>query len=85
MAREAMDPLAKGVMVHEGEAFVRLTYARVLTGTGQVEQGRAALTSAHERLVLRASRIRDPAWRRSFLEQVPENARTIEMVKDTLR
>ena len=34
---------------------------------------------ARERLVERASKISDPEWRRCFLSQIPENARTLAL------
>ncbi len=79
--RDAVDPVLAGMVVDEGEAFIRLAYVESLEVAGEHDRARLSLRQAHTRLVDRAARIRDPAWRRSFLERVPENARTIELVR----
>jgi hypothetical protein len=71
----------RGLVLDEGESLVHLTYAEALMAAGQGGAARAYLRTAHERLLVRAGRIRDAAWRRSFLENVPENAKTIELVR----
>ena len=40
-----------------------------------------AIDVAHQRLAARAARISDPGWRKSFCERVPENARTLGLMK----
>jgi tetratricopeptide (TPR) repeat protein len=77
----AIEPVLRGLVLDEGESLVHLTYAEALMATGQGGAARAYLRTAHERLLVRAGRIRDAAWRRSFLENVPENAKTIELVR----
>jgi hypothetical protein len=37
------------------------------------------IAEARGRLLARATRIREPKWSRSFLENVPENARTMRL------
>ncbi|HWO20539.1 MAG TPA: AAA family ATPase [Kofleriaceae bacterium] len=44
---------------------------------GRGAAARGALAAARDRLVAIAGRIADPAYRQSFLEAVPENARTL--------
>jgi hypothetical protein len=60
-------------------AFVRLAHAEALEATGDHEAACRAIAGARERLREIADRIADLAYRRSFLEDVPENARTIEL------
>jgi hypothetical protein len=47
----------------------------------RVEEGREALSAARARLLGRADRIHDPAWRESFLTRVPDNARILELAR----
>jgi tetratricopeptide (TPR) repeat protein len=57
-------------------AAVRLAHAEALHACGALDAARAAIADARARLRAIAARIPDPAYRRSFLEDVPENART---------
>jgi eukaryotic-like serine/threonine-protein kinase len=57
-------------------AFVRLARCEALHATGAHEAARRAIGAARDRLFAIAGRIADPAYRQSFLEVVPENART---------
>ncbi len=67
--------------VYEGEATVRLVYAEAQRAAGDEAAARATLLAARDRLIERAERIRQPAWRSSFLENVPDHARTIELAR----
>jgi tetratricopeptide (TPR) repeat protein len=78
-AREALDVLEGLGGVEEGESLVRLTFAEALTATGDHDGARTAVRRARERLLARAEKISDPAVRQSFLERVPENARTLAL------
>ncbi|HZF52634.1 MAG TPA: protein kinase [Polyangiaceae bacterium] len=78
-ASEAMRLLEAAMSIEEGEAIVRLVYAEALDATGSREAARAAIAAARARLLDRASRIRDPDARSSFLYSVPENARTLDL------
>ena len=60
-------------------AFVRLGHAEALHATGAHDAARRAIDAARARLAAVAGRIADPAYRRSFLEDVPENARTLAL------
>lgn len=73
----ALETVHGRVVVDEGESLIHLTYAEALMATGDRAGAEEALRSAHERLLARAGRIRDVNWRRSFLEGVRENARTL--------
>ncbi|MEO7092188.1 MAG: serine/threonine-protein kinase PknK, partial [Polyangiales bacterium] len=78
-ARQANDFLEKGGVLDEGEGLVRLVYAEALWANERQVEGRAAIGTARRRLVERSLRIRDENLRKSFLERVPENARTLEL------
>jgi tetratricopeptide (TPR) repeat protein len=58
------------------DAAIRLVHAEALAAAGDPGAG-AALGEARERLLERAEKIGDPVLRASFLERVPENARTL--------
>jgi hypothetical protein len=60
------------------EAFVRLVHAEALHATGAHDAGHA-IAGARARLLAIADRIADPGHRASFLENVPENARTLAL------
>jgi hypothetical protein len=57
-------------------AFVRLTHAEALHEAGAHDAARAAIKKARERLLAIAASIAEPDYKKSFLENVPENART---------
>ncbi|HWO22987.1 MAG TPA: protein kinase [Kofleriaceae bacterium] len=62
-------------------AFVRLARVEALHATGAHEAARHAAREARARLLAIADRIADPAYRKSFLEEVPENARTLALAR----
>ena len=64
--------------IDDGEAIIRLTLAEALRLSGREAEARIAIEAARARLLDRAARIRDERDRRSFLENVPENARTLK-------
>jgi tetratricopeptide (TPR) repeat protein len=75
---------AKGLLdeigvLDEGESLVRLVWAEALHAGGRADEAQEAIADARDRLMTRAERIRDPALRKSFLENVPENAKTLEL------
>ncbi len=78
-AKEAMDTLGSLGGVEDGEALVRLVYAQALRATGDAAGARGAIEAARARLLGRATKIQDAAFRASFLERVPENARTLAL------
>lgn len=63
-----------------GQAL-RLVYAECLAAAGKTEEANTAIEDARAHLLTNASKISDPAHRRSFLERVPENARTLELAR----
>jgi hypothetical protein len=62
-------------------AFVRLARAEALHATGAHAAARSAIAEARDCLLAIARRIADPEYRQSFLEHVPENARTFALAR----
>ena len=60
-------------------AFVRLAHAEALHATGAHDAARRAIAGAREHLLAIAGKIADPDYKASFLERVPENARTLAL------
>jgi tetratricopeptide (TPR) repeat protein len=83
-AHEMSTLLASLGAMEAGESLVRLTYAEVLYAAGDFERARAAIAEARERLLANAAKIGDPKYRKSFLENVPENARTLALAQEWL-
>jgi tetratricopeptide (TPR) repeat protein len=67
--------------IDDGEAIILLTHAEALTAVGDDAAAAEALRRARGRLLERATRIRDDRLRVSFLDNVPENRRTLELAK----
>jgi hypothetical protein len=65
-------------------AFVRLARAEALHASGALDAARHAIADARARLFAIADRIGDPAYRHSFLHNVPENARTLALARSWL-
>ncbi|HEY5920455.1 MAG TPA: AAA family ATPase, partial [Kofleriaceae bacterium] len=78
-AREAYDLFDALGGVEEGESQIRLMLAETLQARGEVGTAREAIRRARERLLERASKITDTEWRKSFLANLPENARTLQL------
>jgi hypothetical protein len=62
-------------------AFVRLAHAEALHATGAHHAAHDAIARARAYLLEVAGRIPDPSYRASFLDQVPENARTLALAR----
>jgi tetratricopeptide (TPR) repeat protein len=65
-------------------AFLRLVHAESLDATGQKDAARAAIAKARQCILINAEKIKAPAYRKSFLENVPENRRTFELAEQWL-
>ena len=61
------------------EALTRLVYAECLRANNEPDLAREAILAAREHLTTRAALIEDPDWRRRFLEDISENARTLAL------
>ncbi|MDC3955765.1 protein kinase [Polyangium jinanense] len=82
IAGAAMGLFASLGGMEEGEALLRLVYAEALVASGSAASGKHAIFQARTRLLARANRMTDGATRESFLERVPENARTMELGRE---
>ena len=80
-ARDAASRVVALGQVDEGEALVRLVLAEALEANGLHDEARTAIGAARERLLARAAKLTEPAWRRSFLERVVENRLTLELAE----
>ncbi len=80
-ARDANDRLLAFGAVEEGEAFVRLVVAEALEANHDRAAAKAAVGEARVALLARAERIRDLRYRKTFLENISEHARTIELAR----
>jgi tetratricopeptide (TPR) repeat protein len=78
-ARQAMELLEQMGFLDEGESTVRLAWALALRASGDETGFQTAVREARESLLKRATAIKNERRRRSFLENVPENARTLEL------
>ncbi|MFO0676968.1 MAG: protein kinase [Polyangiaceae bacterium] len=78
-ARRAMEWLDENRAIGPMEGLLRVTYAESLRANGAHAGAREALLEAKARLLGRADRVESPVLRMSFLERVPENARTLEL------
>ena len=67
-----------------GEAKIRLVFAKALAATGDRATAQDVIATARERLIERAARISNSDLRRSFLERVPENERTLVLAREAL-
>jgi len=63
------------------EAYVLLAHAESLRAAGRRDEAKVALVIARARLEARAASLDDERLRASFLEDVPENARTMALGK----
>lgn len=79
LAHAAIDTLEELDGVEEGEALIRLVFVLALHAKGRPRSANVCLAGARYRLLDRARRITDHDLRKSFLEAIPENARTLEL------
>lgn len=81
LATQAMHSMQVLGGLEEHEALVYLVHAEALHASGEIERAREVIVVARERLLDRAAKIDRPDWRRSFLENVPDHARTLELAR----
>jgi hypothetical protein len=77
---EAMGILDSLPSVEEGEILIRVTHVRALAAGGLLAKARGHLEQARRRLALRAALISDPRWLQTFLQEIPENRATRELL-----
>ncbi|MFO0609934.1 MAG: protein kinase [Polyangiales bacterium] len=78
-AREAEALRSTLGRVEDGEALIRLADVETRAATGDAAGARTALVEAARRLHERASRVSDETLRATFLQAIPENARTLAL------
>jgi len=78
LARARLDAQGSG---ESAETWVRLVFAEAEEAAHGFEAARASFDEAKTRLMARAACIEDPELRRSFLENVPENKRTLDLAE----
>jgi serine/threonine protein kinase/tetratricopeptide (TPR) repeat protein len=61
--------------------YLRVVHIEALLATGREAQAREAIAVARQKLLAIADRIKNPYCRASFLENVPENVRTLELAR----
>jgi tetratricopeptide (TPR) repeat protein len=81
-AKEAGAIMRAVGQVGEAESFVRIVAVECQLRCEHRTEARAALASAHASLLDRFNRIEDPSLRLSFVEQVEENARTVQLATE---
>lgn len=69
-------------VVHAGDISLRLAHAEALYACGKHGQARTALEAARSRLLARAQRIESWEWRLSFLDNIAENRRTLQLARE---
>jgi tetratricopeptide (TPR) repeat protein len=83
-AEEAMRLLESLGGIEEGESLVRVMHAEALAAVGRMDDAKASIARARDRLLDRAQKISDPRMRQSFLTNVAENARTMKRARQWL-
>lgn len=63
----------------EGEALIRLTYAQALHASGKHAEAAVAIAAARDHVLERAAKIDHADWRQSFLHNVDEHVRILEL------
>ena len=78
-AKDAVRILQTLGQVEEGESFVRLMLVEAELQCMHLDKAQAALKDAYNSLRRRVEQIDDANWRLSFLEQVHDNARIVQL------
>ena len=81
-AREAMTALAKTGVHGYRHVEIYLVHAEALRATHDLPAARAAIEAARAHVLERAERIQDPALRRAYLEDLPENRRVLALAAE---
>ena len=84
VAGQAHESLELAGQVEDGGQLIRLVYAEALAASGRHAEAHAAIRRARDALLDAARPIQDPGSRQSFLDNVPENARTLALAVEWL-
>jgi hypothetical protein len=80
VAEEAERLLAAQGRLEEGEVIIRLAHAEALHASGRVDEARLAVRAVRDAVVMRAAKIGNDEWQRSYLDRVEENRRALQLV-----
>lgn len=81
---EAMRLLEQVGGAVEAEAIVRVGYAEGLRAAGDIEGSKLAITDARARLLAQAAKIKNPEWRKGFMERLGEHVRILARAAEWL-
>lgn len=81
VAREAYALLESLGTIEEGEALVRLVYAEALEANGDAEGFARVIATARDQVLAKAERIGRAEERERFLQDIADNARTLELAR----
>jgi serine/threonine protein kinase/tetratricopeptide (TPR) repeat protein len=81
-AREAYAQLERDGQVQDGEMIIRLTFAECLAATSDLATAKQVVAKARDRLEKQADNIHTREWRQSFLTQIPEHRRILELARE---
>lgn len=84
LAHQAMQIVDRLNGIEEGEALVRMTYARVLRARGCELDGQRIMRAARSRLLESAEKISELGWRKSFLTHVGDNRELLQLAEEWL-
>ncbi len=73
----------RGAVAFRGD-YARLVHADALHATGDIAGAARAIAAARDHILAQANKISDEAVKKSFLELVPENRRTLELAAEWL-
>jgi tetratricopeptide (TPR) repeat protein len=82
-ARRAVEIVSSYKFIEEGAEAARLAYAEALWAVGD-PAARAAIADARAQIMAYAARIKDSERRATYLDAVPENARTLKLALEWL-
>ncbi len=78
-AKTAKELVERHGHAEEADAAIRLAYGEAMAAVGDSDGARAAIADAARRLREAAERISDPRLRRTYLDAIPEHARTLAL------
>jgi hypothetical protein len=78
-ASEAHASVENANSLPAGKALIWLVYAEALRAACRVDEASAVIASARDRVLRMAPDENEPTWRASYLENVRENARILEL------
>jgi tetratricopeptide (TPR) repeat protein len=84
LSEQALAALQSIPEAYREGAYQPLIHAEALYATGDHARAREVIERARTELLARADKIGDPSYRRSFLENVPENARALARAREWL-